>query len=342
MGIRDTRNYYKPFEYPHFEEYTMEHQGEHWLPQEVNMDSDIADWKSELTEVEKHVIGSILKSFTQIEVLVGEYWSAYVAQWFKKPEIQAMALTFASYEVIHQQAYSYLNDSLGLDDYKEFLQDESAKGKLDNLMFPTGRPEDHSDEEVAKSLATFSALGEGVLLFSSFAILLSFCTRNKLKGMRQIITWSITDEDAHSNGGCDLFNTFITEKPEVFTDDFKNSIRDGARLAIDLEDKFIDEAFKMGPITVARNDHIIPFTSDMMKVFIRDRANKKLKELNMPPIWRNLDKSLLEQMDWFDYMTAGDSNHDFFAGKNSSYSKGHVDWSKISQDNFKTWEDDNV
>ena len=157
---------YAPFEYPKAYNYWELQQQSHWLHSEVSMASDINDWKINLTESEKNVVGHILKGFTQSEIFIQEYWGQMVGKWFKKPEIQMMAAAFSSFESIHAVAYAYLNQSLGLEDFAAFLHEPTAKAKIDRLIETKGK----SKEEIAKSIAIFSAFNEGVNLFSSFAI----------------------------------------------------------------------------------------------------------------------------------------------------------------------------
>ena len=129
-----------------------------------------------------------------------------------------MAVTFGAFETIHAEAYSLLNEELGLDNFAEFMEDEATMAKIEAL---TSVRDDHNGEvnwsERARSLAIFSAFTEGVNLFSSFAILLSFKLRNKLKGVGQIVEWSIRDESLHSDAGCWLFRQLLEEKPELNT-----------------------------------------------------------------------------------------------------------------------------
>ena len=172
---------YKPFEYPKAADYWLKQNQAHWIHTEVPMMSDINDWKQNLTKTEKNIIGSILKGFAQTETVVNDYWTGLVTKWFRKPEIIAMATVFGAMETIHAEAYSLLNEELGLDDFSEFLEDEATMAKIEAL---TDNAASFGDEvnwhERAKSLAIFSAFTEGVNLFSSFAVLLSFKLRNKL------------------------------------------------------------------------------------------------------------------------------------------------------------------
>ncbi len=320
MSLLVPRATYSPFEYNQAYKYWELQQQSHWLHNEISMASDINDWKMNLNETEKYVIGHILKGFTQSEVFIQEYWGQMVGKWFKKPEIQMMAATFSSFESIHAVSYAYLNQSLGLEDFEAFLHEPTAKAKIDRLISTKGK----SKEEIAKSLAIFSAFNEGVSLFSSFAILLNFSRFNKLKGVGQIIAFSIKDESLHSEAGCWLFRTFVSEFPEIMTDELKAELYDAARLTVELEDNFINKAFELGSI-----EGIDPHD---LKIFIRFRTNTKLNDLGLKKVWKNLDKQALERMEWFDVLSAGVSHGDFFAMKNSEYAKGVTDFSTIWND----------
>lgn len=317
MGLLAPRATYAPFEYDQAYRFWELQQQSHWLHSEVAMAGDISDWKSSLTESEKHVVGQILKGFTQSEVFIQEYWSQNVSKWFKKPEIQMMAATFSAFESIHAVSYAYLNDSLGLTDFAAFLHEPTAKAKIDRLMETKGK----SREDIAKSLAIFSAFNEGVNLFSSFAVLLNFSRFNRMKGLGQIIAFSIKDESLHSEAGCWLFRTLISEYPDIWTDDLKKDIYEAARVTVQLEDAFIDKAFELGPI-----EGLDP--SDL-KAFIRHRCNTKLQDLGLKNNWKNIDKDALARMTWFDVLSAGVSHADFFASRVTDYSKGSVDFSRI-------------
>ena len=194
-NLLQERIVYKPFEYQEAADYWLKQQQAHWLHTEVPMMSDVNDWKQNLNETEKNIIGSILKGFAQTETVVNDYWSSLVTKWFRKPEVIKMAVTFGAFETIHAEAYSLLNEELGLDDFSEFLEDEATMAKIEELMKVRdnhdGTPNWH---QRAVSLAIFSAFTEGVNLFSSFAVLLSFKLDNKLKGVGQIVEWSIRDE----------------------------------------------------------------------------------------------------------------------------------------------------
>ena len=258
------------------------------------------------------------------ETVVNDYWSTLVTKWFKKPEIIAMAVTFASFETIHAEAYSLLNEELGLDNFSEFLEDEATMAKIQALMdvrdSHTGEPD---WSERTKSLAIFSAFTEGVNLFSSFAVLLSFKLRNLLKGVGQIVEWSIRDESLHSDAGCWLFKTLLKENPELNTPELntpelKKQIEDAAHLSLKLELDFINKVYEMGDLEGCSKYDLISF--------IKHRVNTKMSDLGYGAIVNDIDKEAIQRMSWFDNLSGGKQHSDFFAVRVTNYSKGAQNW----------------
>jgi ribonucleoside-diphosphate reductase beta chain len=275
-----------------------------------------------MKDYEKNVVGQILKGFAQTETVVNDYWSTLVTKWFRKPEIIMMGTTLGSSETIHAEAYSLLNEQLGLDNFAEFMEDEATMAKIESLMNVRDNHDGTANwHDRAKSLAIFSAFTEGVNLFSSFAVLLSFKMRNKLKGVGQIVEWSVRDESLHSEAGCWLFRTLMKEQPKFKTKKLVNEIEEAARLALQLEFDFIDKVFEMGDLENLGKEEL--------KNFIKHRVNTKMADLGLEPIIpsEEIDKGALKTMKWFDAVIAGKQHTDFFANRVTNYSKGHLDWS---------------
>jgi ribonucleoside-diphosphate reductase beta chain len=321
MSLLDKKLTRLPMHYPKAHEYFQKQSYSHWNWNDISLVADITDWKQHLTETERQVIGQILKGFVTTEVIVNDYWINKIARRFKHPEIQQMSVCFGAMEAIHIEAYSKLNESLGMEDYEQFLLDPTTKAKLDNVL---DRPE-KTKRDIALSLAVFSAFTEGVNLFSSFAILLNFSRFNKMKNMGQIISLSIRDESLHSEAGCWLFRTFIQENPGLLTDELKEEIYEAARASVKLEDEFLDKAFELGPIEGIEVGDV--------KQFIRFRANNKLVELGLAANWRKVDKEAVARItSWFDILSAGATSVDFFAMASVDYSVGVIDFGKVFDD----------
>jgi len=310
MGLFDNRIAYKPFEYPeYYTEGWLKQAQAFWLHTEIPMSGDVKDWNEKLTDSEKNLVGNILLGFAQTECAVSDYWTQKVVGWFPKHEIQQMAMMFGSQETIHAVAYSYLNETLGLEDFEAFLHEPATADRFDNLVSYDGT----DPIGIAKSLAVFSAFAEGVSLYSAFAVLYSFQMRNLLKGIGQQMKWSVRDESLHSKMGCRLFNHMCEEK-EMLRKACKPHILEAAEVMIELEEKYIDKMFEMGDLENLK--------AEDLKQFIRKRANEKLVELGYTGIFE-YDEEKAKNLDWFYHLTGGHTHTDFFAIRPTDYSKAN-------------------
>ena len=310
MGLFNERIEYKPFEYPeYYTEGWLKQAQAFWLHTEIPMSGDVKDWNERLTPEEKNLVGNILLGFAQTECAVSDYWTQKVVSWFPKHEIQQMAMMFGSQETIHAVAYSYLNETLGLDDFQAFLHEPATAERFDNLIGYEGTEK----LGIARSLAIFSAFAEGVSLYSAFAVLYSFQLRNLLKGIGQQMKWSVRDESLHSKMGCRLFN-HMCEEDEELRGQTEGSVKIAAQAMVELEEKYIDKMFEMGDV-----DGIKAFD---LKQFIRKRCNEKLRELGYTDMF-TFDEKAASELDWFYHLTGGHTHTDFFAMRPTDYSKAN-------------------
>ena len=310
---------FKPFEYPeYYTEGWLKHAQAFWLHTEISMQGDVKDWNENLLPHEKHLVGNILLGFAQTECAVSDYWTTMVTKWFPKHEIKQMAMMFGSQETIHATAYSYLNETLGLEDFEAFLHEPTMADKFD-LLTSTSADYTHEDlaenatarKEVARSLAIFSAFAEGVSLYSSFAVLYSFQMRNKLKGIGQQMKWSVRDESLHSRMGCQLFKHMCQEYPELKQEVYADVLQ-AADLMRQMEHKFIDKIFEQGDLDNLK--------AQDLKEFINKRTNEKLVELGYESEF-TFDEDSAGELDWFYHLTGGHTHTDFFAVRPTDYAK---------------------
>ena len=209
-------------------------------------------------------------------------------------------------------AYSYLNETLKLEDYEAFLHEPATADRFDNLVSYDG----DNSIGIAKSLAVFSAFAEGVSLYSAFAVLYSFQLRNLLKGIGQQMKWSVRDESLHSKMGCKLFRHMCEEDNQLLSLCREDIIK-AAETMVDLEVKYIDKMFEMGDIEgISSND---------LKHFIKKRTNEKLVELGYVDLGNYFayDTKAAGNLDWFYHLTGGVTHTDFFAIRPTDYSKAN-------------------
>ena len=313
MGLFDKRIPYKPFEYPeYFNEGWMKQAQAFWLHTEIPMSGDVKDWNEKLNEKEKNLVGNILLGFAQTECAVSDYWTQKVVNWFPKYEIQQMAMLFGSQETIHAVAYSYLNETLGLENYEAFLQEPATMERFDNLVAYDG----DDSRGIGCSLAIFSAFAEGVSLYSAFAVLYSFQLRNLLKGIGQQMKWSVRDESLHSKMGCQLFRDMCKEDHNLF-EECRQDVITAAVAMLQAEEKYIDKMFEMGNIENLK--------SYDLKQFIRKRLNEKMVELGYLDLgdWFDYNEKAASNLNWFYHLTGGATHTDFFAIRPTDYSKAN-------------------
>jgi ribonucleoside-diphosphate reductase beta chain len=314
LKLTDGRDYYKPFNYPWAFDAFMESEQMHWLWTEVPMMEDVKDWQKNMTVAEKDFLTKIFRFFTQGDIDVsGAYVKNYLPR-FPQPEIRMMLSSFAAREAIHVAAYSHLIETLGMPEstYNEFLQYGEMAEKHEYFQ------ELQKSDDTPAQIAAFSAFTEGMQLFSSFVMLLNFARNGKMKGMGQIIAWSIADETLHTESMIKLFREYIKENRSEWTDETKSRIYTIAEKMVEMEDKFIDLAFGVNDME--------RLTKEEVRKYIRYIADRRLIALGMKGIF----KVKKNPLSWVDGML-GVTHTNFFENKVVDYAKGATtgDWSNI-------------
>jgi len=305
MTLLDESKSYKPFAYPWAVELTKKHEEVHWVEDEAELSEDVQDWKTKLNDQEKEFITHILRLFTQSDVQVGANYYDFLIPKIKNNEARNMLGSFASREGVHQRAYALLNDTLGLpeDEFHKFLDYTEMSEKLEFMQ--DNNVNSHTGLALAFAQSTFN---EGMSLFASFVMLLNFQRYGKMKGMGTIVEWSIRDESIHVMGNSKLFREFCDEHPRVVNDELKSKIYDMAKSAVNLEDKFINLAYK--------GNEIEGLDKKEVKAYIRHIADRRLLQLGMKPIFKAKDNPL----PWLDWVLNGASHDNFFEKRVTEYS----------------------
>tara|TARA_R110002020_G_scaffold188204_1_gene386874 strand:+ start:2096 stop:3067 length:972 start_codon:yes stop_codon:yes gene_type:complete len=307
MSLTGTREYYKPFDHPWMFDYYVQQNQMHWFPEDVPLHTDVKDWQ-ELKESEKNLLTQIFRLFTQSDVDVSTGYVDRYMRIFKKPEARMMMGAFNNMESIHQHAYSLLLDTVGMPEieYKAFSEYSVMLDKHEYINNIKVSPKDK--KSIAKALAVYSGFTEGLQLFSSFIILLNFPRFGRMKGMGQIITYSIRDESLHVEAMTKLFRDYIQENIELWTDDLKQEIYQACRDMVDLEDRFLNLVFEMGDIE--------GLTKKEMQEYIRYIADRRLLQLGLKPNYGVKDNPL----GWLDDVL-GVEHQNFFEGRATAYMK---------------------
>lgn len=330
MSLLSAKPIYKPFSYPWAYEAWHVQQKIHWLPEEVPLADDVKDWKHKLSPGEKHLLTQIFRFFTQADIEVNNCYMKHYSKVFQPTEVQMMLSAFSNMETIHIAAYSHLLDTIGMPEteYHAFLKYKEMKDKYDYMQqFGV-----ETKEDIALTLAVFGAFTEGLQLFASFAILLNFPRFNKMKGMGQIVTWSVRDETLHTNSIITLFKTFTKENPEVWNENLRSELYKACATIVHFEDAFIDLAFEVGGIE--------GLTAREVKQYIRYIADRRLMQLGLNEIYM-ADKNPLP---WLDEMLNNVEFANFFESRVTEYTKAATtgSWDDVFTGMDKNKEQDKV
>jgi ribonucleoside-diphosphate reductase beta chain len=307
MSLLKPSRTYKPFAYPWAYDYWLKQQQIHWLPEEVPLGEDIRNWSQDLLPTEKNLLTQIFRFFTQADLEVQNCYMKKYSNVFQPVEVGMMLTAFSNMETVHMAAYSHLLDTVGMpeSEYGAFLEYDAMRDKHDYLA-QFGM---ETNEDILTTLAMFGGFTEGVQLFASFAMLLNFQRRGLMKGMGQIVTWSVRDESLHCEGISRLFREFARETGAL-TNTVRQRIYDHARAVVEMEDRFIDLAFELGPVE--------GMTAEDTKRYVRFVTDWRLRGLGLEPIYGIEDHPL----PWLVELLNGVEHANFFEQRATEYSKG--------------------
>src|ERR1700756_2977428 len=228
---------YKPFRYPCAHDFWKRQQQVHWMPEEIPLGEDLKDWAAKLNDRERNLLTQIFRFFTQSDVEVNDNYMERYGRVFKPTEVKMMLSAFSNMETIHIAAYALLLETIGMpeSEFGAFLEYQAMRDKHDYM----GSFGVKSHADIARTVAMFGGFTEGLQLFASFAMLMNFPRFNKMKGMGQIVSWSVRDESLHCEGITRLFHAFVKER-NCLTKAVREDIMDVCQTTVRLEDKFID------------------------------------------------------------------------------------------------------
>jgi ribonucleoside-diphosphate reductase beta chain len=305
-GLLTPSHAYKPFRYPWAYEFWKKQQQVHWIPEEIPLGEDCKDWAAKLNDSERNLLTQIFRFFTQSDVEVQDNYMERYARVFKPTEVKMMLAAFANMETVHIAAYALLLETIGMPEaeFAAFMDYQAMRDKHEYMQgFGV---KSHAD--IARTVAMFGGFTEGLQLFASFAMLMNFPRFNKMKGMGQIVSWSVRDESLHCEGMIKLYHAFNKETGAV-TKAVADDIVDCCKTVVGMEDKFIDLAFEMGPVQ--------GMTPEDIKQYIRYIADWRLKQLELPTVYGVKENPL----PWLQVLLSGVEHANFFEARATEYSK---------------------
>ena len=323
-SIFDSRETYKPYDYPEVEKrFTEPVQDNYWIHRELEFSRDVQDYKTELSEIDKDIVSRILRTFAEVETHVADDLWSKIPKFLPRPEFCEMAYTFSENESRHASAYFRINEELNLIHFEPYTKDPILTEKFDNLItnsidFDFDKTNPEHIKRFAFGLGLFSSFTERVALFGQFMILKSFSAngRNLMKKVSNVIDWSKKEESLHGDAGIYIFNKIKDECPYIWTNEFKSSIYTAFTNGIRIETNLINDIF---------DGHDLPnLTANEVVNYMKDRANDSLIKLGLKPIF-DIDDELLEGVSWFGHESKATQFTDFLAGNRpTAYAKNQA------------------
>lgn len=303
----------KPYEYPELYEYVPAIRHSYWIHTEFNFTSDIQDFKTKLSDLEKNAIKNTMLAISQIEVAVKSFWGD-VYHKIPKPEIGSVGATFAESEVRHADAYSHLLEILGLNaEFKDLKKNPVIMKRVRYLEAALASSKSEENKEYSEAVLLFSLFIEHVSLFSQFLIIMAFNKhRNMLKGVSNVVEATSKEEQIHGDFGIDLIKIIKAENPSWFDVLYESRIQEMCKNAFEAESAIIDWIFEKGELDFLPKREI--------NEFIKDRFNRSLESIGVEKVFET-DETLLNNTEWFNDELIATKHGDFFVKRSINYSK---------------------
>ena len=274
-----------PFKYDWAWQKYLDGSANHWMPQEINMTSDIALWKSEdgLTEDERTIVKRNLGFFSTADSLVANNLVLAIYRLITNPECRQYILRQSLEEAIHTHAYQYCIESLGMDEgeifnmYREIpcVAKKASWGlkytkEISDPNFQTGTEE--TDKQLLRNLIAFYCVLEGIFFYCGFTQILSMGRRNKMTGTSEQFQYILRDESMHVNFGIDVINQIKIENPHLWDEQMKAEAAQMILEGTELEIQYARDTMPRG---------VLGMNASMMEEYLKFIANRRLTQIGL-------------------------------------------------------------
>ncbi len=295
----------------------------HWMPQEISMSADLALWKDPngLSADERTILKRALGFFSTADSLVANNLVLAVYRLITNPECRQYILRQAFEEAIHTHSYTYIIESLGLDEselfnmYREIpsIHDKAAWSikytkTLSDESFQTGTPE--SNQQLLRDLIAFYVVFEGIFFYVGFVQVLSFGRRNKMTGTAEQIQYILRDESMHLNFGIDVINQIKLENPELWTEAFQQEALAMIKEATELEVRYAEDTMPRG---------VLGLNVQMFNEYMQFIANRRCAQIGLPALYQG---DIQNPFPWMSEVIDLKKEKNFFETRVTEYQTG--------------------
>ncbi|WP_040297125.1 ribonucleotide-diphosphate reductase subunit beta [Alcanivorax hongdengensis] len=293
INCRADLNQLVPFKYDWAWQKYLDGCANHWMPQEVNMNADLALWKKAdgLTDDERRIVKRNLGFFSTADSLVANNLVLAIYRLITNPECRQYILRQSFEEAIHTHAYQYCIESLGMDEGEIFnmYQEIPSVAKkaqwgiqytreLSDPEFTTGTVE--TDKALLENLIAFYCVLEGIFFYCGFTQILSMGRRNKMTGVAEQFQYILRDESMHVNFGVDVINQIKLENPHLWDQQMRDKATQMILEGTELEIQYARDTMPRG---------VLGMNAPMMEEYLQFIANRRLAQLGLPEQFKGVN-----------------------------------------------------
>src|SRR6218665_1745266 len=292
----------------------------HWEPEDIPMGKDIEQWRDTklVSDVHRWIIRMGIGYFSAAEGIVGDNIQHVVRELVTAPELKLVLGRHAHEENIHADSLLYMISSLGINPHEceAMFEDVPTIAKKNAFVVNNSRnlrrdldlTKAENKQLLAKNIFLFGQCMEGTQFYGLFGMILSLYRQNKFPGIGQMFRYTLRDESNHIEVFRNLLMDLIDENPDVWTEDFRDDLRNTMAEGIRLEKEFIRDCLPVAALGLNSGD---------FETYIDYIADRRLTSCGLAP----LNANVTNPFPWLAEMMDIKKETNFFEGRVTEYQK---------------------
>lgn len=286
-----------------------------WYPAEVSTSNERRDY-SLLSPAEKRMYDLVLSQLIAMDSMQTNNIMDNINPYITAPEINACLSRQAFEEALHSKSYQVLADSISDNTdsiYEMWRTDSKLREKNDyiNEIYKNLSGE-INDTKIVLSMVANQIL-EGLYFYAGFAAMYTLAKAGKMLSSAQMIRFIQRDEVTHLLLFQNMINSVRKERPELFTAELEETIREMFRKAVELESNWGH---------YITGNQILGLTNPLITQYIQHLADKRLEAIGYKK-----EYNVEHPIKWVDgFSSFNDQRTNFFEGNVTNYSKGSIDF----------------
>jgi len=314
-----------PLKHPFADEIFRTSLKNNWVPQEVNLQEDIEQWKKTdfLSASERRVYKRSLAFVSNLDGIQTANLTTNIINQITSPEIILAIVRQAFEEALHVHSYATMIEALGFDPdeiYGMYKNDKElyeknqyvlqAINKIGDPTFSTGT---FDNDQLFLEACVGNIILEGIYFYSAFLNFYVLRRNNKMPGSAQMIQFINRDEDMHLKLFINIVNTIKKEQPELWTADFQERIIKNIEGAVEHE-------LSWGLSCIGEG--ILGLNKESLTNYLHFVGDLRFKAIGLSKKW-----NVENPFPWLDEITQGNmTESNFFESTVKEYSTGSLEW----------------